>query len=95
MDMTPVFLIAFLVCCVFMIAYKLSHSDEGKEDSKVMQKRIEQAEAQFSPEQLNFLKTAGSRISRKKFPLIKKTLTKGTFHLLLLTALIPIIRLFT
>ncbi|MDY5767441.1 MAG: DNA translocase FtsK [Alloprevotella sp.] len=60
MDMTPVFLIAFLVCCVFMIAYKLSHSDEGKEDSKVMQKRIEQAEAQFSPEQLKFLKTAGS-----------------------------------
>lgn len=59
MDTTAIILIAFLVFCIFMIIYKLSHKDDAKEENKVIQKKIEQAEAQFSPEQLKFLQTAG------------------------------------
>ena len=59
MDTTAIILIAFFVFCVFMIIYKLSHKDGDKQGNKVTQKEIERAEAQFSPEQLKFLKTAG------------------------------------
>lgn len=59
MDTTAIILIAFLVFCIFMIIYKLTHKDDDKEGNKVVQKKNEQAEAQFSPEQLKFLQTAG------------------------------------
>lgn len=59
MDTTAIILIAFFVFCVFMIIYKLSHKDGDKQGNKISQKEFEQAEAQFSPEQLKFLKTAG------------------------------------
>lgn len=59
MDTTAIILIAFFVFCVFMIIYKLSHKEDDKQGNKISQKEIEQAEAQFSPEQLKFLKTAG------------------------------------
>ena len=59
MDTTAIILIAFFVFCVFMIIYKLSHKDGDKQGNNVTQKEIEKAEAQFSPEQLKFLKTAG------------------------------------
>lgn len=59
MDTTTIFLIAFLVFCIFMIIYKLTHKDDGKKENKIVQKRIKEAEAQFSPEQLKFLQTAG------------------------------------
>ena len=59
MDTTAIILLAFLAFCVFMIIYKLTHKEGGEEENKVAKKEIEKAEAQFSPEQLNYLKTAG------------------------------------
>lgn len=59
MDATAIFLIAILVFCIFMIIYKLTLKDDGKKENKVVQKRIKEPEAQFSPEQLKFLQTAG------------------------------------
>ncbi|MGN0234043.1 MAG: DNA translocase FtsK [Bacteroidaceae bacterium] len=59
MDTTAIIIIAFLVFCVFMIIYKLSHKDDGKEEGNAVQKKVKEAEALFSPEQQKYLQTAG------------------------------------
>lgn len=68
MDRTAIILICFAVLCVCMILYKLL----SKAEAKLKQKQIQQAQAQFSPVQLKFLKTVGSLFKENRvMPLLK------------------------
>lgn len=68
MDRTAIILICFAVLCVCMILYKLL----SKAEAKLKSKQIQQAQAQFSPEQLKFLKTVGSLFKENRvMPLLK------------------------
>lgn len=68
MDRTAIILICFAVFCVCMILYKLL----SKGEAKLKQKQIQQAQAQFSPEQLQFLQTVGSLFKENRvMPLLK------------------------
>ena len=68
MDRTAIILICFAVFCVCMILYKLL----SKGEAKLKQKQVQQAQAQFSPEQLKFLQTVGSLFKENRvMPLLQ------------------------
>ena len=62
MDGTAIIFICFAVFCLCMALYKLL--------SKGEQKQIQQAQSQFSPEQLKFLQTVGSLFKENKSMLL-------------------------
>lgn len=62
MDHLTVILICIVVLCVCMILYKLV----SKAENKLKSKQAEQAQAQFTPEQLKFLQTVGGAYKRNE-----------------------------
>lgn len=68
MDRTAIILICIAAFCFCMALYKLL----SKGESKLKQKQIQQAKAQFTPEQLKFLQTAGSLFKENRvMPLLQ------------------------
>lgn len=68
MDRTTIILLCLLVFCICMMLCKLLNKGEAK----LKQKQQEQARAQFSPEQLKFLQTAGTLFKENRvMPLIQ------------------------